>query len=281
MNRTVLFLIAVTAIAVTLICIVTIGNFPQRTADPDSSGGPDRKRTSEQRLKMYAGAGLRKAVQALEAAFEKQSGIQLEVDYAGSGIAISRAREDKAADLFMPGDVWYVDRLHELTGNVVEKTPVSYFIPVIIVHKGNPKNIIGLKDFLRTDVTSAMGNPDACQIGRLMKKIFKKNNLDYTKMTPKLSLTVNELGVWVKMKNVDMSVVWDAIAENIKDSTDKIMIPPEKNIISRVVIGTLKTSRNPQAAQKFVRFLQGKEARRILSEKGYTVDLPDGYGKRE
>lgn len=279
MNRTILSVIGVTAIAVTLLFIFTLGNLRQSTTDNDSPGKSGRAVASASRLKMFAGAGLRKAVEALEAEFEKQSGIELDVDYAGSGIAISRAREDKTADLFMPGDVWYVDRLQELTGNVIEKTPVSYFIPVIIVQKGNPKNIRGLSDFLRKDVTAAMGNPDACQIGRLMKKIFKKNGLDYEQIDPKLSLTVNELGVWVKMKNVDMSVVWDAIAENIKDSTDKIMIPPTENIISRVVVGRLKTSKHPEAARKFVRFLQSPEARAILRKKGYTVDLPDEYKK--
>jgi hypothetical protein len=55
------------------------------------------------RLRLYAGAGLREAVEALAAAFQGETGIAVEVDYVGSGVLISRAKGDPQADLFMPG----------------------------------------------------------------------------------------------------------------------------------------------------------------------------------
>jgi len=46
------------------------------------------------RLRLYAGAGLRDAVEALAAAFTDETGIAVDVDYAGSGVLISRAKGD-------------------------------------------------------------------------------------------------------------------------------------------------------------------------------------------
>lgn len=232
------------------------------------------QRPDEVRIRLYAGAGLREAVEVLAASFETETGIAVDVDYAGSGVAITRAKGDPAADLFMPGDIWYVDRLHELTGNVAERVQVSYFVPTIIVAKGNPKNVTSLQDFARDDLRVALGNPNACQIGRLCVKIFANVGLDSTAFEAKESMTVNELGLWVAMNGADVSIVWDAIAENIRDSVDTIKIPEAVNEVSTVVCGRLKSAPHPDAARRFMEFMVSPAGRSILREKGYRVEQP-------
>ena len=225
-------------------------------------------------VNLYAGAGLRHGIEALAEEFTRQTGIKVVPDYAGSGTHIARARESADVDLFMPGDVWYVDRLQELSGKVESKTPVAYFVPVIIVAKGNPKNITGLKDFFRPDVQVALGRAKACQVGRISGKILENAGLDRSKLNAKESLTVNELGVWVKMGDVDAAIVWDAIAANIADSVDVIKIPEEYNVISRVVVGLMKTSKHKEAAKKFIEFMTSQKGRAILNSKGYRTEPP-------
>jgi len=236
--------------------------------------GCGRKKEQAGALRLYAGAGLRRAVDELVAEFEKDTGIKVAPDYGGSGMIISRARLDTQADLFMPGDVWYVDRLNEKAGLIESKTPVAYFVPVIIVMKGNPKNVDGLRDLFREDVKVALGNPKACQVGRLSEKIFKRSGLDPARLNAKQSVTVNELGVWVKTGDVDAAIVWDAIAANIVDSVEVIEIPREKNIISRVVVGLMKTSTDKKSAQKFIDFMTGPRGRAILRGNGYRIEAP-------
>ena len=224
---------------------------------------------------VYAGAGLRPAVDELTEAFEAETGIEVVADYAGSGMQITRVREDKSADLFMPGDVYYVDRLQELSGKVVSRTDVSWFVPVVIVKKGNPRKITTLADFYRDDVTVALGNPRACQVGRISAKILEKNGHRREDLgTIKESLTVNDLGVWVKMGDVDASIVWDAVAANFADAVDVIAIPKEKNVISHVVVGLLSTSQHPDQAQAFIDFITSEAGRAILRKRGYRVDAP-------
>lgn len=225
-------------------------------------------------LRLYAGAGLRRAVDTLVASFQESTGIVVDVDYAGSGVCITRAKGDPQADLFMPGDVWYVDRLQELTDNIDERVQVSYFVPTIIVAKGNPKQIRSLQDFTREDLKVALGGAKSCQIGRLCLKIFDNAGMDRNALMAKESMTVNELGIWVKMKDVDAGIVWDAIAQNIRDGVDVIEIPEAINEISTVVCGRLKTSSHPQEALQFMQFVTSSQGRQIFKNKGYRTEKP-------
>jgi len=250
--------VAAVAAAVMLAVVVGCGSRPTET------------------VRLYAGAGLRPAVDELVEAFRAETGIEVLPDYDGSGVVITRAREDNDADLFMPGDVWYVDELHRRTGRVVSKTQVSWFVPVLIVAKGNPKGIRSLEDLFRDDVKVALGNAQACQVGRISTKILKKSGLDRATLKDvKEADTVNLLGVWVKVREVDVAIVWDAIAANVADDVDVIEIPRDRNIISSVVVALLNTSKNPGAAQQFIDFMTGPTGRDILRKRGYRVEPPD------
>ena len=239
-----------------------------------AAASADRTADQAVTLRMYAGAGLRPAVDDLVAAFKRETGIAVEVEYGGSGIILSRARQDAQADLFMPGEMWYVDRLQELADTVQSKTIVAWLVPVIAVAKGNPKQIKSVKDLFRDDVSVALGRADANQVGRISGEILALNGLDRAKLRCKESLTVNELGVWVKMRDVDAAIVWDALAANYADAVDAVSIPKDKNVISQAGLALLKTSQHAAEAGRFVAFATGEQGRTILQQKGYRTEAP-------
>ncbi len=230
---------------------------------------------AENTLRIYLAAGMNPVFDLLKEEFKKETGITIDVDSAGSGVLITRAREDKDADLFIPADGWYLDQLNEKTGLIESKSTIAYFVPVIIVQKGNPKKVAGLQDFLRDDIIVGLGREEACTIGKKSTELFKKNDIDRKKIrNAKESFTVNELGVWVEMKNVDAAIVWDAIAENFSKGVEVIRIPKDKNLVTEVVAGIMKTSKNKASAQKFIDFLKSEKGKKILKDKGYRTEAP-------
>lgn len=221
-------------------------------------------------LRMYAGAGLRNATEALASAFEQETNIHIDIDYAGSGIILTRAQADPQADLFMPGDVWYIDRLQELNQSVQTATPVASLRPVLLVAKRNPKNIHSLSDLQRPEIQTALGSQKACQIGRLCGRLLEQRGLDWSRIVDKESLTVNELAVWVKMHDVDATVVWDATAATVADQTETIAIDLAANETSPVSCALLTTATQPKAALKFIRFMASPNGQALLKKHGFS-----------
>jgi len=233
---------------------------------------------SQRTLLLYCGAGMRPAAAEAAEAFRAETGVTVQCDYAGGGKLISRIKLIRQGDLYMPGDVWYLDELARQEDLVESKQRVTYFVPAIVVAKGNPANVRGLADLARPGVRVALGDPRACQIGRITQEIFAKNGIDAAaveKNTVLTSVTVNELCVWIQTQRVDATVAWDAVAAQFSASADVIPIPRGENIISNVAIGVLKCSQDKALAQQFADFLAGPKGQAIFAKHHYRVTTPE------
>ena len=239
-----------------------------------SPASPDEK---NEELYLYSGAGLRPVVSEIVENFSKETGKNVICDYSGSGVLTSRIKLAMRGDLFLPGDVFYIEQL-EKEGLIVSKKMVCYFIPVILVKKGNPKGIHTIHDLVRPGIRLGLGNPDACAIGRRSMKIFEKNGIDKKFIDRNLafsSMTVNELGIQIRMVKIDAAIVWDPIAAYYGESADTVVIPGERNIISNVVIGLLTFSKSQKSAQQFMEYIAGERGKAILRNHNYTTVLQD------
>jgi molybdate transport system substrate-binding protein len=242
-----------------------------------AGGAPGAAEAAPRRsLYIYCGAGLRTAMEEIGRAFSAKTGASVESDYGGSGMLISRLRLGHTGDLFVPGDVWYVE-LAEKEGLVESRTDVGWFIPVILVQKGNPKGVRSLDDLARPGLRLGLGNPKACQVGRTSEEIFAKNRIDPAAIEKNLafsSVTVNELGLQVKAGQLDAAIVWDATAAQYADSADAVPIPPRQNVPSRICVGVLKTCSNRPLAEEFVKFLLSDDGRAVLHKHHYRTEAP-------
>jgi len=240
---------------------------------PARAGAADKAKGS---LYLYAGAGLRPAMEDVARAFTARTGAQVQCDYGGSGMLISRLRLARTGDIFMPGDTWYVE-LAENEGLIASKADVCWFVPVILVEKGNPKNVRTLADLARPGVRLGLGNPKACQVGRASEEIVAKNKIDAAAIEKNLvfsSVTVNELGLQVVTGKLDAAIIWDAIAAQYADRADVVPIPPGQNVFSRVAVGVLKSSKDRALADEFVKFLQSDDGQAIFRKFHYRTEPP-------
>ena len=227
-------------------------------------------------LILYCGAGIRPAATALIGAFEDRHPIKVRATYAGSGGLIGQLSTSRRGDLFMPGADFYVDKVIEQgLARAETKRTVAYFIPVILVRKGNPLGVASLADFARKKMRVGLGDERVVAIGRRSKKLFEKNAIPYENVLKNMvyaSGTVNELGVAIELESVDATIVWDAVARQF--AGDVVEIPPEQNIVSDIAIAVLSFSRFPDEAKCFIEFTASEEGRRIFREHRYTVDPP-------
>ena len=216
----------------------------------------------ESGILLYCGAGIRPPVDELAAIFEDEEGIE---------VILSRLTLSRTGDLFMPGDRFYMDQADE-AGLVLEREPVCRFVPVILVRKGNPKNISRLEDLLRPAVKLGLGDPEACAVGRKSRKIFASIGVKWDELrsrTAYLAQTVNDLGLQVRLGLLDAVIVWDAVAEYYRNDAEVVAIPEEQNIISCVDLGLLTFTGNREAAKRFMEFTRSSRGKEIFTKHGY------------
>ncbi len=230
----------------------------------------------EARLMLFCGAGIQLPVSELVEEFTRSHECGIEVDYAGSEILLSRIKLKEQGDLYMPGDQSYVEIAAE-AGAIESSTVACYFVPAILVAKGNPKGIVSLQDLTREGIRLGLGDANACAIGRQSKKIFAKNNIPWAKVEKNLvfqSMTVNELGIQIQAGSLDAVIVWDAIGNQYLNYGEMVIIPPEQNVISTVPVAVLEFSRHKMLAGQFAEFVASDKGRSIFRKHHYRVNPP-------
>ena len=239
-------------------------------------GTKSSEKLQTKELLLYCGAGIRPPIDELIEVFERLNGIKIVTDYAGSEMLLSKIKVSHRGDLYMPGDRYYIEQAAG-KGMILSQKLVCYFVPVILVQKGNPKNIRSLQDLLPSGLKLGLGNPNACAIGRATREILAKNNIPWEAIRENvafLSLTVNELGMQIQARSLDAVIVWDAVARYYSNYGQEIPIPAENNVISTVDIGVLTFTKNRLSAEKFMEFAASEQGRAIFKKHLYRVEPP-------
>jgi len=235
-----------------------------------------RPPSGTQELMLYCGAGIRPPADDLIGAFFAEYGIRVVPDYAGSEVLLSKIKLAHRGDLYMPGDKHYVDQADD-AGMILSRRTVCYWVPTILVQKGNPKGIGSLRDLLKPGVKVGFGDPNACAIGKSTEQVLAKNGIKWEQISGNVrfqSLTVNELGMQIQARSLDAVVVWDAMARYYSRYGDQIAIPLDKNVVSTVDAGVLKFTKNKEGAEKFVAFLVSEKGREIFAKHNYGTEPP-------
>ena len=227
------------------------------------------KRTT---LYMYCGSGIRPAMDKLMEAFKaKRPDVRIDAGYAGSGCLLSQLIFARRGDLYMPGETFYMDQAKQKDFITSDKL-AGYFDPVLLVQKGNPKQIAGLADLAKPGVSVGLGEPDACAVG-----VAAKQALDAAKLSAQVEKNVkvrannvNELGNYVKLKSLDVAIVWNLTAMQLTEDCDIVKLPAGSYKPSAIPIGLLKFTEHQAEAQAFVDFVTGPDGQKIIADSGMT-----------
>ncbi|ABR55511.1 molybdenum ABC transporter, periplasmic molybdate-binding protein [Methanococcus vannielii SB] len=222
----------------------------------------------------YVGAGMQGPMDEIGVEFEKKYGIKVEYDYSGSGALLSKIIMSNKGDIFMPGDYSTIYRLQEKE-MIKEYSNVTKHIPVIIVQKGNPKNIQGIRDLEKEGLKIAVGE-ESIAIGAVFPKILEKadKNGNISKNVKSnvvvKGITVKQVLFYVSEKTVDCAIIWRADALTLPESVDIVPIESEYNIIKTVPISILGTTKDYDSSKLFYDYVNN-EGKAIFKKHGFMV----------
>ncbi len=249
--------------------------FGKASATQKSGDGPARTvvGSDSPSLFMYCAAGIRPPVEQIAAAYLQEYGVSVQLQYSGSNTLLSQLGIAKTGDLFLAADDSYI-KMAQQRGLVKEGIPLAVMRPVIAVKKGNPKNVHRIDDLLRTDVTSALGNPDQAAIGKTTRRLLVDSG-----HWERLERTVTQSGVFkptvpevandVKLGSVDCGIVWDTTLELYPD-LEAIRTPELDLGAVHVTVGIVAKTRIPVESLRFARYMAARD-------KGLTAFRDHGF----
>ena len=235
------------------------------------------EQSSEKSLLVYCGAGMRLPMDEIGELFEEKYDTSVQYNYAGSNTLLAQMELTGEGDVYIPGATYYFEVASE-KGFIDKFSKVAYHVPVIITPVGNPANISTLGDLTNNDVDVILGDPKAAAIGVLCQKMLTKKGIheQVEDNVVAKGATVNELLTFISLGQADASIVWEDLVRD-NEKFEIIEISKEDNIIKIIPIGTLKSSENPELANKFLDFVVSDEGRSVFEEYGFTLYPDEKY----
>lgn len=226
-------------------------------------------------LVIYCAAGAQRPMARIAQAYEQHYGVGVQLQYGGSGTLLGNLRLTDHADLFLAADRSYIARARRM-GWVVEAFPLVNQRPVVLVPKGNPKQLESLADLGRTDLRLSLANPSTAAIGKQTQRILATAGLwehvrDLVQRQGVFKPSVTDVANDVRLGAVDAAVVWDNVAAHYPNLA-ALHFPEFDEAEEHITIALLTSSSDPSAARHFIRYLTARDrGLRIFAEMGYDV----------
>ncbi|MCF8146649.1 MAG: molybdate ABC transporter substrate-binding protein [Deltaproteobacteria bacterium] len=221
-------------------------------------------------LLLFAGAGLRQPTDRLIEAFQKETGQTVRVTYAGSGQLMSSILASGQGDLFMPGSLFYIEKLEKM-GRIDSFKKVVAHTAVLAVNIRKTNLVRAFDDLARPGLRLALGDPKAMAFGRTALTILSHSPLKdaILKNVVVYGATVKQLAMYVSQGDVDASIIGRADAYQFRDSIQMISVPPDYFEPETIAVAVLKDSEHREAASRFRDFVASKQGIAMFEHFGF------------
>ena len=219
-------------------------------------------------LVVYCAAGLKKPVEAIAEKYRAETGVQVQLQYGGTGTLLAELRVARQGDLFIAADDASLADARKFDV-IREVIPLARQHPVIAVAAGNPKGIKTLADLERDGVRLALANPEAASVGKATKAALGDAYAALAAHAMVTKPTVSEIANDLKLGAVDAAIVWDSTV-NTFSGLAAVEVPELSARVENTSVAVLSFTARPQAALRFARYL-------AAPEKGGEVFKADGF----
>ena len=229
-------------------------------------------------LTVYCAAGLKTPVEAIAQQYQRETGIEVRLQYGPTGTLLGNVRVAKIGDILIAADDGSVADAQK-AGVIHEVLPLAKQKPVIGVRTGNPKNIRAIADLLRDDVKVALANPDVASISRVARSVLGDT---WTKLAARAAVmkpSVTEVALDLQLGTVDAAIVWDSIIAQFK--VEAIEVPELSARSENASATVLDFCAQPAAALHFARYLAALEkGGAIFKASGFTPSGGDTWADK-
>ena len=207
--------------------------------------------------------------------FEKQyPGVKVTPTYASSGDLQTQIENGLETDVFMSAANKQMNALVE-KGIIDNETNLQFLENkvVLIVPADSNSNISSFDDLKNVEGNIAIGDPESVPAGQYAKEVLNNTGI-WDDVESKLSLGTDVTAVLnqVAQGSAECGIVYATDAKST-DDVKVICEAPEDALDTPVIypIAAIKDTNDTDATNKFMDFLQTKEAKDVFVEYGFTL----------
>ena len=205
---------------------------------------------------------------------EKYPGAKVTPTYASSGDLQTQIENGLETDVFMSAANKQMNALAE-KGLIDNNTNLQFLENkvVLIVPADSNSNISSFDDLKNVEGNIAIGDPESVPAGQYAQEVLNNTGI-WDDVESKLSLGTDVTAVLnqVAQGSAECGIVYATDAKST-DDVKVICEAPEDALKTPVIypVAAIKDAKDADAAQKFLDFLQTKEAKDVFVEYGFTI----------
>ncbi|NLJ73174.1 MAG: molybdate ABC transporter substrate-binding protein [Syntrophomonadaceae bacterium] len=220
----------------------------------------------------YVGANLKEPFSDLATAYEKKTGVKIEITYNNSGALLNQVEIAQKGDIFMPGGMPFINKAKEK--GVIDEVagPIAYHTPVIVVPQDNPANIKSIYDLANPDVTLLVPDLEATAIGKTIAQVFEKTSeTDQIKQNIIAHLeSPAKVMAAIKIGQANAGIVEYSNSLKDADTVNRIEIDADINVVDEIPIASLTFATNKEEVRDFIDFV-GVKGPTTFEEHGFKI----------
>jgi molybdate transport system substrate-binding protein len=225
-------------------------------------------------LTVFAAASLTDSLKQIGANYEKETGQGVVFNFEASSMLARQIEEGAPEDIFFSADETQMDVLAKkgLIDPATRKDRLGNTL-VVVVPADSALQIHSASDLAQADVKQiALGDPKAVPAGVYAKAWLEKFQL-WDAIKPKVVPTENVRGALaaVASGNVEAGIVYKtdaAISKRVKIAYE---VPRADGPDIRYPMALVKGSEQPDAAKKFLQYLDSDEAAKVFKQFGFVI----------
>lgn len=222
-------------------------------------------------LLVYAGAGLRPAMEPLATLFETQNHAKVLLEYGGSGQLLTRFQASRKGDVFVPGSKVYFEKL--ITAGDLKGTTqdIVAHTPVVGVTQAKATTIKNFSDLATPGVRVGLGDPKAMALGQTAETILAASGIGEAIRANVVlrAATVKQLALYVSQGDIDAAIIGRSDA--ILNTATMVMLEIPKHWYKPdiIAVGILSTTTHPDLAKRFADLLASPKGVAIFKQVGF------------
>jgi molybdenum ABC transporter molybdate-binding protein len=250
MNRALWILIGSAAALFGLLWLV-----PSNTSAPISgTNGKTGSAAAVEPIVVFCAASNRAVFEAIRKDYEAEYRVPVTVQYGPSETLLSSFQVSGTGDLYLPADESYLD-IARKKGVVDEVLPLAQMHAVLAMPRSaSPPE--SLEALLQSNAKIVQASDEATAIGKLTRQALTTSGRweALAARTSAFKTTVNEVANDVQVGAADAGIVFDAVLATYPE-LKAVSVPELADITADVSIGVIASTKQPQRALHFARYL--------------------------